>query len=174
MREGGKQSKADTPPLRDSKSPCWYLLHVVQNKSGDNRNQLRRGEHETSWKCFAISLPRIRNSISSDSYSQKCCFQNEKCFWANKAEDTLCWQFTGKHPSAGRAWFIGDNLWDLSPCYMSLSWGQIISAEREKYQERQRWETKRGGGKEKWLWGGGGITAQILFITIIHISNCDV
>ena len=124
---------------------------------------------KTSWKCFAIPLPRIRNSISSDSYSQKCCSKTKNVFWANKAE-TLC---AGKHPSAGGAWFIGDNLWDLSPCFMSLSWGQIISAHREKYQERQRWETKRGGEKEKWLWRGG-ITARILSITIIHISHCDV
>lgn len=36
---------------------------------------------------------------------------------------------------------------------------------------RERWETKKKReGKEKW-WQGEEITAQILFITIIHTSH---
>lgn len=170
IREGGKQSKADTPPLWDSKSPRWYLLHVIQNKSWDSTGN-SSGETNTKLheNVLPISVPLIRNSISTDSISLKCFVQYKKCFrvkQTNQKSETFSrnslrrwsliyrWQSSGFKP----------------PRHEFIMRPHDFCTQRNT---RREVEDKERRGEEKW-WQREEITAQILFITIIHTSHGDV
>lgn len=81
IREGGKQSKAYTPPLWDRKSLHWYLQYCMSYRIEwrqwrEHREGLRWNKHEhMEEKLHAtvslISLPLIRNR----------CISVDVCFW---------------------------------------------------------------------------------------------
>lgn len=157
IKDGSKQSKADTPPLRDSKSPCWYLLHVIQNKSGDSTGN---SSDETNTKLhenvLLISLPLIKNSISTDSISQKC-FSVPKMLSSegNKSRNQkLCASssYVCMWHNSLRVWFYK---WQSSgfksPLHEFIMRLNYFCTQRNI--RRERWETRIGGEKKN---GGGG------------------
>lgn len=146
IREGGKQSKADTPPLWDSKSPRWYLLHVIQNKNWDSiENSSGETEHKTSWKCFAnLSANHKKFNLYWQHFS-KALFQYQKCFWL---KGTKRKSETFPHNSLSQQSLIYK--WQSSgfkpPLHEFIMRPNNFPTQRKI--RRERWRTKRGEGKK--------------------------
>lgn len=140
IREGSKQSKADIPPLRDSKSPCWYLLHVIQNKSWDSTGN---SSGEANTKLHENVSPFSVTHKKFNLYWQH--FSVVFFFLYKRAKETKQKSQTFPHISLSQ---------QPSLICVRQSWGfkpplhEFIMKPNDFCAQRKRWRTTGGGEKK--------------------------